>query len=155
MIIVTGATGQLGSAIVDRLLTRMPPERVGVSVREDGPVSWTSHADLAEAAAVVLAEGGFDGRTPALTASRAFDLAEIAGIATELTGRTIARTVISDAEYRAGLVAHGVPAAAAEMLGGMFVASRRGEFAAVDPTMARLIGRPPQTARDILTDALA
>ncbi|WP_436850443.1 hypothetical protein [Streptomyces griseoloalbus] len=31
----------------------------------DGPVSWTAHADLAEAAAVVLAvEGGFEGATP-------------------------------------------------------------------------------------------
>ena len=34
MIVVTGATGQLGSRIVDRLLDRVPAETVGVSVRD-------------------------------------------------------------------------------------------------------------------------
>jgi uncharacterized protein YbjT (DUF2867 family) len=36
MIIVTGATGQLGSQIVDHLLKRVPAEKVGVSVRDSG-----------------------------------------------------------------------------------------------------------------------
>ena len=34
MIVVTGATGQLGSAVVDRLLERVPAEQIGVSVRD-------------------------------------------------------------------------------------------------------------------------
>ncbi|PJN05110.1 NAD(P)-dependent oxidoreductase [Streptomyces sp. CB01201] len=34
MIIVTGATGQLGRQIVERLLNRLPADRVGVSVRD-------------------------------------------------------------------------------------------------------------------------
>ncbi|MCG5442757.1 NAD(P)H-binding protein [Micromonospora sp. NIE79] len=34
MIVVTGATGQLGSQIVERLLDRLPPDAVGVSVRD-------------------------------------------------------------------------------------------------------------------------
>ena len=34
MIVVTGATGQLGSQIVEQLLTRVTPDQVGVSVRE-------------------------------------------------------------------------------------------------------------------------
>jgi len=34
MIIVTGANGQLGRAIVERLLERVPAERIGVSVRD-------------------------------------------------------------------------------------------------------------------------
>jgi hypothetical protein len=49
-----------------------------LAVPEDGPVSWTAHADLAEAAAVVLTEGGFEGPTPALTGAVALDLAHIA-----------------------------------------------------------------------------
>ena len=36
------------------------------------------------------------------------------------------------------------------MLVGLFAASRRGEFAAVDPTLTRLLGRPPLTVRDVL-----
>jgi hypothetical protein len=35
-----------------------------LAVPEDGPVSWTAHADLAEAAVVVLTEGGFEGPPP-------------------------------------------------------------------------------------------
>lgn len=42
MIIVTGATGRLGSQIVDRLLERVPADTVGVSVRDH-----TRAADLA------------------------------------------------------------------------------------------------------------
>jgi NAD(P)H dehydrogenase (quinone) len=36
MIIITGATGQLGSQIVRQLLERVPADQVGVSVRDPG-----------------------------------------------------------------------------------------------------------------------
>jgi uncharacterized protein YbjT (DUF2867 family) len=121
---------------------------------QDGPVSWTAHADLAEAAAVVLAEGGFEGPTPALTGAVALDLADLAEIASELTGRPITRTVVSDEEYRDGLLSHGAPRVVADMLVGMFAASRQGEFAAVDPTLKHLLGRPSMTARDVLAETI-
>ena len=121
-----------------------------VAAPEDGPVSWTDHADLADAAAIALTEDGFDGPTPALTGSEAVDLAGLAAIASEVSGRPIRRVVVTDARYREHLVANGVPEPAADLLVGLFAASRRGEFAAVDPTLARLIGRPPLTVRDVL-----
>ncbi|MGI8446299.1 MAG: NAD(P)H-binding protein [Streptosporangiaceae bacterium] len=121
---------------------------------EDGPVSWTSHPDLAEAAAIALTGDDLDGLTPALTASEALDLAEVAAIASDVAGRPIRRVVVTDAEYQAGLVAHGVPQSAAGMFVGMFAASRQGEFARVDPTLARLIGRPPISVRDFLKAAI-
>lgn len=34
MIIVTGANGKLGRAVVEQLLKRVPAERIGVSVRD-------------------------------------------------------------------------------------------------------------------------
>ena len=49
--------------------------------------------------------------------------------------------------------AHGAPEEAARMLLGMFEAARAGDFAAVDPTLERLLGRPPQTMRDALATA--
>ena len=121
-----------------------------VAAPEDGPVSWTDHADLADAAAIALTEDGLDGPTPALTGSEAVDLAGLAAIASEVSGRPIRRIVVTDARYREHLVANGVPEPAADMLVGLFAASRRGEFAAVDPTLARLIGRPPRSVRDVL-----
>ncbi|MDG0813477.1 NmrA family NAD(P)-binding protein [Cohnella rhizosphaerae] len=34
MIVVTGATGQLGQAVVEKLLQRVPADHLGVSVRD-------------------------------------------------------------------------------------------------------------------------
>jgi NAD(P)H dehydrogenase (quinone) len=112
---------------------------------EDGPVAWTAHADLAEAAALALTEEGLDGVTPALTGPEAIDMAGIAAITTQLTGRPIRRVVVSDADYRAGLLAQGLPEPTADLLLGLFAASRQGQFAPADPTLARLLGRPTMT----------
>jgi uncharacterized protein YbjT (DUF2867 family) len=117
----------------------------------DGPVSWTAHADLAEAAAIILAdEGRFDGPTPPLTAPDALDLAGIAAILTEQSGRTIRRVVAEDSEWAASLVAHGVPEERAAMLLGMFRAARRGEFATATGELASLLQRPATPVRSIL-----
>ena len=117
---------------------------------EDGPVAWTTHADLAEVAAIALTEDVLDGVTPPLTPSEAVDLEGIAAIASELTHRPIRRIVVPDDEYLAGLAARGLPEAMADGLLGIFRASRQGAFARIDPTLARLIGRPPVPLRDVL-----
>ena len=123
---------------------------------DDGPVSWTAHSDLAESAVMALMEEGpVDGLTPPLKGSEALDLAAIAAIASELTGRLITRVTVTDKEYRAGLTSHGVPESRADMLLGLFAASRKGEFAAVDPALQRLLGRPPMSMRDVLRSAAA
>ena len=109
----------------------------------DGPVSWTTPSDLAEAAAVILADPGrFDGPTPPLTAPDAFDLQDVADFLTKLTGRTIRRTIADDDEWAAGLAADGTPEALATMMLGMFRAARHGEFSATSPTLGDLLGRP-------------
>jgi NAD(P)H dehydrogenase (quinone) len=121
---------------------------------DDGPVSWTAHADLADAAVIALTnEGRLDGLTPPLTGSEDLDLAAIAAITSELIGRKITRVRVADKEYRAGLISHGVSESRADMLLGLFAASREGEFAAVDPTLERLLGRPPMSMRDVLRSA--
>jgi uncharacterized protein YbjT (DUF2867 family) len=126
-----------------------------LAVPADGPVSWTTHSDLAEAAAIALAEESLEGVTPDLTGSEAIDMAGVAALASQLTGRPIRRVVVSDAEYKAGLLSRGVPEQAADMLVGLFAASRQGEFAHVDPALARLIGRPPAPLRDVLKVAIS
>lgn len=122
----------------------------------DGPVSWTNHDDLAEADAIALVdEERLDGTTPALTAPEAHDLETIAGILSELAGRPIRRVVADDDEWMQGLVARGVPEGQARMLVGMFLASRRGEFAATDPTLEQLLGRPARSIRTVLEGVVA
>ncbi|MEV2230219.1 SDR family oxidoreductase [Streptomyces phaeochromogenes] len=127
-----------------------------VALPADGPVSWTAHADLADAAAVILAdEGRFDGPTPPLTAAQALTFDDIARIATDVTGRTITRSTAPDDRFRQQLAGRGVPAEAADQLLGIFAASRAGEFAAVDPTLATLLGREPITLSAVLRKELS
>ncbi|MEV4236430.1 MULTISPECIES: NAD(P)H-binding protein [unclassified Nocardia] len=121
----------------------------------DGAVSWTAHVDLADAAAAILTEEGrFDGPTPPLTAAQAIDFDEIAALAAALTGRTIKRITVSDEEFRHQMLGYGVPAAQADMMVDIFAASRAGEFATVDPTLAQLIGREPTGFDAVLREAL-
>jgi uncharacterized protein YbjT (DUF2867 family) len=118
----------------------------------DGPVSWTAHADLAEAAAIAATDDGvLDGVTAPLTAPETLDFAAVARILSDITGTEITRVVIGDDEWKAAAVGRGMPAAAAEFALGMFRAARRGEFAATDPTLEKLIGRPATSVRTVLT----
>src|SRR4051794_3888493 len=58
----------------------------------DGPVSWTTHADLAEAAAALLTDGDRpDREIVTLTAAEAVDLQQVADVLSGLTGRAIRR----------------------------------------------------------------
>ncbi|MGK9219652.1 MULTISPECIES: NmrA family NAD(P)-binding protein [unclassified Microbacterium] len=116
----------------------------------DGPVSWTTHADLADAAAVALTTGLGTGATPPLTGGEALDMAAVADVASRATGKTIRHTVVSPEEFRSGLLDAGVHAFLAGMLVEMFAAAHAGEFAAVHPALAEALGRAPQTLQDEL-----
>ena len=132
-----------------------PSRRARLRAPEDGPISFTTHADLAEGAAIALTGESLDDEVVALTAAEAVDLNDIAAMASELTGRSIRRVVVSDEEHRAGLVAKGLPDIRVDMSLGLFQASRLGQFARVDPTLAGLLGRPPTPMRDVLRASLA
>lgn len=117
----------------------------------DGPVSWTAHDDLAEAAALALVgEERLDGITPPLTAPEALDLGAVAALLSDITGRTIRRVVVEDDAWRATATAAGMPPAAADFTLGMYRAARRGEFAATDPTLEAVIGHRPRSTRSVL-----
>lgn len=119
---------------------------------EDGPVSWTARADLAEAAVAALTRTDlFDGISPPLTGSEDLDFADIAHLASELLRRNIVRETVSDEEYRAGLIAHGLPEVVADGLGSLYKASRAREFAVVHSTLEEVLGRTPTTMRDVLS----
>ncbi len=122
----------------------------------DGPVSWTTHADLAAADATILADDGrFDGITPPLTAPAAYDLDDIARLLSELTGRTIRRTVIDDDDFTQNLMRRGMPEGVARMMLSLYIASRLGEFSATDPALEQLLGRPAQSIRTVLEGVVA
>ncbi|WP_428936379.1 SDR family oxidoreductase [Streptomyces sp. ACT015] len=127
-----------------------------IALPADGPVAWTGHDDLAEATAAVLrGQARFEGPTPPLTGPAALDFDAVAEIASRTTGRPFTRTVVPDDDFREGLLAHGAPTAVADLMLGIFDAARHGEFSAVDPTLAELIGREPAGFGTRLADAWA
>ncbi|GAB2456982.1 Rossmann-fold NAD(P)-binding domain-containing protein [Jatrophihabitans fulvus] len=117
----------------------------------DGRVSWTARDDLAAAAVAILAgDATFDGPTPPLVAASTVDMAEVADLLSQSTGRPVRHVVIDDEAWVARQVAGGAPEFAARLFLGSFEASRRGEFDVADPTLTRLLGREPRAVADVL-----
>jgi NAD(P)H dehydrogenase (quinone) len=81
MIVVTGATGQLGRAIVERLIERVPPSLVGVSVRNP-----EKSADLTQKGVCV----------------RSADFAEPASLASAFEGASQVLIISSNARRHGG-----------------------------------------------------
>lgn len=145
--------GFYASHAVDMLADALPYGKLALPA--DGKVAWTAHADLAEAAAIILCdEGRFDGPTPPLTGAYALDYAELAVLASNLAGSPLGRAIVSDGSFAASLAARGVPEPARAIALGVFEASRQGAFATVDVALRRLLGRAPATMRDLFVDFL-
>ncbi|KNC19615.1 NmrA family transcriptional regulator [Arthrobacter sp. RIT-PI-e] len=126
-----------------------------IAVPDDGPVSWTAHEDLAEAAAIALTSTDtMTGISPPLTASTTLDLADIAEILTHLTGRTITRVTMSDDEWKAAAIDRGLPPMVADFSLDMFHAARRGEFDVVNPTLETTLTHPPLAVEHTLEQLL-
>ncbi|KAJ1550359.1 hypothetical protein HK096_007358 [Nowakowskiella sp. JEL0078] len=136
------------------LLIGDAPKSGKIVAPRDGPVAWTTHDDLAAVTAVALRSGELDGITAPLTGPEALDLSAVSKILTEILGHTIVRVEVSDDEYRDAMVARGIPLDRVEMLLGLFVASRAGDFSKVDGTLEWLIGRNPISVREFLRSAL-
>lgn len=116
-----------------------------------GKVSWTTHGDLAAAAArILMQQGRFEGPTPPLTASEALDLGDVAAILADLHARPVERRIIADDEQERRMQAQGAPPPVVAITLGLFRAMRAGEFAAVDPTLASLLGSAPTSLRERL-----
>ena len=103
---------------------------------------------------ILAGERHFDGPVT-LTASAAVTFDQIAGMASELTGRDIRRVVVDDEKWVAEQVAHGTPEFMARFMLGTFHAAREGRFAGVDPLLGDLLGRQPRTVRDLLAERSA
>jgi NAD(P)H dehydrogenase (quinone) len=126
-----------------------------IAVPADGPVSWTSREDAAEAAAVILASNGaYDGPTT-LTASAAPTFEDIAVTASEVAGRPVERVLLDPDEWLAAQVAAGQPEYLARFILGMYQAAEGGFFAGVDPLLGELLGHEPRTVRDELAEPAA
>ncbi|AMM22108.1 NAD(P)-dependent oxidoreductase [Frondihabitans sp. PAMC 28766] len=123
-----------------------------ITVPGEGKVSWTAREDAAQAAAaILLSDGEYDGPTT-ITASAAVTFDEVAAIASDLTGRTIGFSRVSEDEWVAGEIASGQAEQTARFLLGFYQATDQGLFAGTDPLLATLLGHEPRTVRDFLAE---
>lgn len=117
----------------------------------DAPVSAIDTRDIAEVAALVLAEPGHSGRTYSLTGPRAVTHHEIARALAVATGRQITFAGLSGAAFAASL--RGIlPDWQAAGLVEDYAHYARGEAAQVHLDIADLLGRPARDLTDFARD---
>ncbi|UWD79233.1 NAD(P)H-binding protein [Curtobacterium flaccumfaciens] len=120
-----------------------------VEVPADGPVSWTSRSDLAEAAARILLSGGqYDGPTT-LTAPETWSFAEMAELASVASGRTITLRVIGEDAWIRRQVEAGQPEFLARFMVGFYLGAEEGFYAGTGPLLGTLLQRAPHSIRDL------
>jgi len=115
----------------------------------DGPVAWTTHEDLAEADAALLADAAVIDGPVKLTADFQYDFAELAEAATGLLGHAVKREIVADETFQAGLIGK-MPAMQVGFMMSYYRAARAGEFAKGDGVLGRLLGRTPTSMRTVL-----
>lgn len=126
--------GLYADRIPDRAVLMVTSGHVVVPA-DERPLAYVTHADLAEAAAVVLTTDGHDGEAYELTGPELIDYVRIAGIASQITGKPIAvERVAADAP----LDPTSAPLA-------------RREFPSmVSPAIQQLTGHAPMSVRALL-----
>jgi NAD(P)H dehydrogenase (quinone) len=116
----------------------------------DGATAYVSREDCAAAAAAVLATDGHEDRAYDITGPELVTQAQFAELIADLTGRPVEAVAIDDDAAVQGLVAAGVPAAAAPAYASFGTAIREGVLDGVSSAVEDLTGRAPRSLRDVL-----
>ena len=114
-------------------------------------VAFVDAFDLGELAAAILLEPtGHKGRGYHLTGPVAVTLDEVAGMLTQTLGRPVRYEPATVRGYVGHLRRQGLPTSQLAVQTVLHVGLRRGQAEEVDPTLGRLLGRPPRTMKQFL-----
>jgi NAD(P)H dehydrogenase (quinone) len=116
----------------------------------EGRLAAVARADIAEAAAAVLAGEGHEGAAYDLTGPEAFTLAEAAETITRVTGRATSFHDETLEEAYASRAGYGAPDWQVEAWVSTYTAIAAGDLARVSDDVERLTGRPPMSLEDVL-----
>lgn len=109
----------------------------------DVPEPFVDVRDIAEVAAKVLTSDGHHGRVYDLSGPRALTFAEAVATIASAAGREMRYEEVTPEQYRASLLAEGLPEEAADELGMMFAAMRAGHLARPADGVRQVLGRDP------------
>ncbi|KIU37324.1 quinone oxidoreductase [Methylobacterium radiotolerans] len=121
----------------------------------DGRIASAARVDYAAAAAAVLTAEGQGGRIYELAGDESYTLTEFAAAIAAAAGRPVAYRDLPQAEYRAALVAAGIPSDFAALLADSDAAAARGALDDDTRQLSALIGRPTTPYRSTVHDAVA
>jgi NAD(P)H dehydrogenase (quinone) len=121
----------------------------------EGRTAYVSRDDCARAAAAVLTQGGHEGRAYDITGPEAISPQDLASLATELGGRPVEVVQVDDEALIAGMIAGGLPEAAARAVATFPAAARGGFMESASNAVEDLTGAPPRSIRDVVAAALA
>jgi NAD(P)H dehydrogenase (quinone) len=119
----------------------------------DGKVSGATRADLAEAAAAVLAGDGHAGRVYELGGT-AFTMADLAAEVSRQTGKHIVYQDMPVDDYAKALTATGIPESFAGLLADTSLAIAHGDWYTDSTDLQQLIGRPSTPLTEVVAAAL-
>lgn len=118
-----------------------------------GRVAFVDVRDVADVAALAFADPGpHAGKAYTLTGPRAFTFEEAASLLTEILGEPVRYEPASVLGYLRHLHGFGMPRAQVAIQAILHVGLRYGQAEAVDPTLARLLGREGRALPEYLRD---
>lgn len=118
----------------------------------DGRVAFVDVRDLGEVAARAFIEDGHVGVAHTLTGPDALSFAELAALLTAELGRPIRYVRPGALAYVRRLRRRGCPWGQVAVQTLLHLGLRRGDAERIDPTLARLLGRPPRTVAQYVAD---
>ena len=119
----------------------------------DGKASYASRNDLAAAGVVVLTTEGHENKVYEFGGTVSHSFHDIAGILSELSGKTINYLSPSADVYSEQLKSYGVPDEMIQGAASFCVAIAQGEFDFPSTDLETLLGRKPQSVKEFLKAA--
>lgn len=116
----------------------------------DGRISYCARDDMAAAIAGALASGAKESMTYTLTGPKAYTVAEVAALVTEVTGKPIQVIQLSDEALTEGMKAAGLPEPIARLLVSFDAATRVGGLGMVTDSVEKLSGRKSVSLKQFL-----
>ena len=120
----------------------------------DGKISSATRADLAEAAAVVLAGPVQDGKVYELAGDETYTLSDLTAEISRQTGKTIPYKNLSEAEYANALKGFGLPEGLAQAIAGWDIGASKNDLFDDGKQLSKLIGRPTTPLSEVVKEAL-
>jgi NAD(P)H dehydrogenase (quinone) len=122
-----------------------------IAATGSGGAPYVTREDCAQAAAAALASTDASNRTWNITGPAVVTYAELAKLASELTGRPVTFVPVDAAERTAQLIGFGTPEPIAKMLVSGQMAIAQGKMGTATTAVKELTGRAPQSIREFLS----